>query len=136
MSEDLKKHFNELSSALMDLHKDLLMLEAKALEAKQGKKLTPYELLNATLNDPSLAWLRRMSELIVSIDTVIDETENLSAQDSHRVANEVLTVLEKPAGEADNPFWTKYSEYLATDPDIIMRHSHVKMVIEKIRPVM
>jgi hypothetical protein len=137
MSAEIKKTFKELSGSLMALHKDLLMLEAKLLEADRGKKLTPYELLNATLTDPKLAWLRKLSELIVNIDTIVDETENLSAQESHRVANEVLLIIEKPAdGFADDIFWVRYSEYLAHNPDIIMRHSALKQIIDRIKPVM
>lgn len=110
------------------------MLEAKRLEGEQGKALSPYELLHASLNDPSLAWLRKMSELIVNIDTIIDETPNLSAQDTHRVANEVLLVLEKPTGLITTDFWTNYSLYLANNADIIMRHSKVKEILGQLRP--
>lgn len=112
------------------------MLEAKRLEQQLGKKMTPYELLHASLNDPSLAWLRKMSELIVNIDTIIDETPNLSAQDSHRVASEVLDVLEKPPGLIATDFWTQYSQYLANNPDIIMRHAKVKDILTQVRPSM
>jgi hypothetical protein len=93
MSSDLKKKFNDLSKSLMELHRALLMLEAKKLEQAAGKKLTPYELLGASLQDPALAWLRVISQLIVSIDTIIDETPVLSNQDANRVANEVLLSL-------------------------------------------
>lgn len=134
MSTDLKHTFSELSKALQRLHKDLLMLEAKRLEQERGKPLNPYELLNASLNDPSLAWLRKMSELIVNIDTIIDETPNLSAQESHRVANEVLLVLEKPLGMIATDFWSNYSAYLTSNPEIIIRHSHVKEILDQLRP--
>ncbi|HMN67511.1 MAG TPA: hypothetical protein PKC28_03135 [Bdellovibrionales bacterium] len=131
----LKKQFGTLSSALLDLHKDLLMLEVKKLEAQQNRKFNPYELLHMSLNDPTLAWLRVLSELIVNLDTLIDETPNLSAQESHRVTDEVLQLLEKPAGLIASDFWTHYSEYLAHNPDIIMRHSKVKELLEQLRPV-
>lgn len=131
----LRKNFVDLSLALKDLHKDLLMLEAKRMETELGKKLSPYELLHASLNDANLAWLRVMSELIVNLDTLIDETPNLSAQESHRVASEVLTVLEKPIAGGSDLFWERYSQYLAQNPDIIMRHSQVKSLITRLRPV-
>ncbi len=135
MANTLKSVFIELSTSLKDLHRDLLMLEAKKMEARMGRKVNPYELLNASLHDASFAWLRTMSELIVQIDTVIDETPNLSAQESHRVANEVLTVLEKPPGLIATDFWTHYSDYLASNADVIMRHSTVKEILGRLRPV-
>lgn len=133
---DLKAKFKALSAALMDLHRDLLMMEAKKLEGETERKITPYEILHASLHDPNMAWLRQMSALIVSIDTTIDETETLSAKEANQIANEVSTLLEKPAGLISTDFWTKYSAYLAQHPDIIMKHSRVKNLVEDLRPKM
>ncbi len=135
MSESLKQIFNELSTALKDLHKDLLMREAKKLESELGKPLTPYELLGASLNDPSLAWLRKLSTLIVHIDTVVDETPKLSTQESNTVAGLVLNILEKPPGLISTDFWSNYSQYLSHDADIIMRHSTVKTILIRLKPI-
>lgn len=136
MEPDLKQKFKELSTALMELHKALLMTEAKALEAAYGRKVTPYELLNASFNDVNFAWLRVLSQLIVSIDTIVDETPALSGQDANQVANDVLQVLEKPASMMHNDFWTKYSAHLGNSPDIIMMHSKVKIILDSFRPRM
>ena len=70
-SHDLKKQFQELSTALQSLHRDLLMMEAKTLEGESGRKLSPYDLLHASLHDPNLAWLRQISSLIVNSATPI-----------------------------------------------------------------
>ena len=117
MSGQLKNILQELSAALRDLHRDLLMLEAKTLENEMGRKLSPYDLLNASLRHPQLTWLRQVSILIVSIDTTIDEATNLSAKEANQIANEVLTLLEKPHSESE--FWTKYSGYLSNNADIM-----------------
>lgn len=130
---DLRASFRELSKALTDLHKDLLMREAKKLEGELGKPISPYELLHASLNDPSLAWLRRISAMIVNIDTIMDETPKLTAQEGNRVADEVLKILEKPPGLIDSDFWLNYSRYLSHDADIIMRHARVKEQLTRLR---
>ena len=134
MSTDLKKQFNDLSKSLMELHRALLMLEAKKIEQAEGRKLNPYELLNASLQDPGLAWLRVISHLIVNIDTIIDETPQLSNQDANRVTAEVLAALDKPPGLISTDFWTHYTEYLGSNPDIIMMHSKVKSLLDTLRP--
>jgi hypothetical protein len=134
MSAELKRRFQELSQALQELHKDLLMLEAKNLEVETGRKITPYELLHASLHDPNMMWLRQMSALIVMIDTTIDEATNLSGQESNQIADEVITLLEKPKGLIATDFWTKYSQYLAVNPDIILKHSNVKTLAGNLRP--
>lgn len=136
MSETLKKTFQDVSAALRDLHKDLLMLEAKHLETEMGRKITPYELLHASMHDPNLAWLRQISALIVTIDTTIDETTNLSGTEANQIASSVMVLLEKPPGLISTDFWSKYSAYLAHNPDIIMKHSKVKTLIENLKPKM
>ena len=132
----LKMQFQELSTALQSLHRDLLMMEAKLLEGETGRKLTPYELLHASLNDPNLAWLRQISSLIVTIDTTIDEATNLGATEAVQIANAVLTLFEKPPALIDTDFWTKYAKYLNSNPDVIMKHAQVKSLVGNLRPKM
>lgn len=136
MANETKKVFHELAKALMDLHRDLLMLQAKNLESESGRKISPYELLHASLHDPQFAWLRMMSEVIVTIDTLIDESENLSGKEASEVAEEVLNLIEKPQGTGQTEFWNRYSHYLSINPDIIMRHSRVKEIIARLKPSM
>lgn len=136
MHAELKKNLLELSAALKDLHKELLMLEAKNLQASADHRLSPYEILHASLNNPAFAWLRSMSLLIVNIDTVVDETQTLSGKEANQVADAVLGLLEKPLQPPESDFWQKYSGYLSENPDIIMKHSQVKSIIAILRPNM
>lgn len=135
MSSSFKKPIEEVSTALKDLHKSLLMLEAKALEAESGRPLNPYELLHASLNEPALAWLRKISALIVTIDTLIDEAANLTATEASHVANAVFNLIEKPANPEDSEFWHKYSSHLS-NAEVILRHSKVKDLATRLRPKM
>ncbi len=132
----MRKKFDELTSALLELHKALLMLEAKKMEQALGRKVSPYELLGASMNDPNMAWLRVMSELIVGLDIVIDETPVLTAQEANKAVADVLNVLEKPPGLIATDFWTRYTVYLGSNPDIIMLHSKVKKILDSLRPQM
>ncbi len=133
MSAELKKTLNELSRALQKLHKDLLMLEAKGLSSESERSLNPYELLHAALNDPRLNWLRKISSLIVTIDTLVDEAENLSGIEANQITELVLNLLDK-SPPIDEEFWRSYSKYLTSNPDIIMRHAQVKEITDKLKP--
>lgn len=135
MHEQLKRSLQDLSRALQELHRDLLMLEAKRAETESGQRLGPYELLQASLQDPGFAWLRSMSAMIVQIDTIVDEVTNLSSQDTSQIANAVLGLIEKPGDSKSQEFWKKYSGHL-TNPDTIMRHSKVKTILESLKPKM
>ncbi len=132
----MRKQFDELASALKELHRSLLMLEAKKMEAALGRKVSPYELLGASMNDPNFAWLRVMSELIVDIDILVDESPTLTAQEANKTVATTLNLLEKPPGLIATDFWTRYTDYLATNPDIIMLHSKVKKILDSLRPQM
>ena len=119
----------------MDLHRDLLMLESKRLADESGRRMNPYELLHASLHDPEFAWLRAMSALIVTIDTVIDESTNLSGKEISQIADEVMKLIEPDKDQATHEFWQKYSAYLSS-ADIIMKHSTVKDLIARLKPNM
>ncbi len=135
MHEKVKRSLQDLSQALQELHRDLLMLEAKAAEAESGKALGPYELLAASLHDPRFSWLRLMSAVIVHIDTIVDEVTNLTGQDANQIANEVLALIEKPGENRNQDFWNKYTSYL-NNPDTIIRHAKVKTILESLKPKM
>lgn len=136
MSSELLNQFKELSAALRDLHRELLMLEARTLESESGRSLTPYELLHASLHDANLNWLRLISALIVNIDTTMDEIPNLTGKEANQIASEVLNLFEKPTAPAVTEFWAKYSKYLGSNAEIIMRHARVKTAVANLRPRM
>lgn len=135
MHEELKRTLQALSQALQELHRDLLMLEARLHQTETGQQLGPYELLHASLHDPKFSWLRLMSAMIVHIDTIVDEVTTLSSQDASQIATEVLALIEKPSENKSQEFWNKYTSHL-NNPDTIMRHSKVKEILESLAPKM
>ena len=136
MATPFKAQIEELSRALQALHRDLLMHEARRLEHKSERKMNPYELLNASLNDPEMAWLRELSSLIVFIDTTVDEATNLNGQEANAVADRALALLEKAGDAPATPFWEKYTRYLADHPDLIIQHAKVKDLASALKPRM
>lgn len=135
MHGNLKRSLQDLSTALQELHRDLLMSEARAYQTETGKQLNPYELLSASLHDPRFSWLRQMSAAIVHIDTIVDEVTNLTAKDANEIANEVLALIEKPSEFRNQEFWNKYTPHL-NNPDTIMRHAKVKGILDGLKPRM
>jgi hypothetical protein len=71
----MKDKMNELSRLLLALHKTLLHFEKDLHEKRMGRSFTPHELLHLSLNDEKFAWLRKISDLIVALDTRIDEKD-------------------------------------------------------------
>ena len=136
MANHLKNEFNILSKALQDLHRSMLMIEAKLVEAEFGRPLTSYELLNATLNNPALAWLRQLSSLIVEIDTIVDEAPNLGAAEANDVTHRALGLLDPAADRQDTEFWRKYTHLLGAEPELILKHARVKELLAALKPKM
>lgn len=134
MHDQLKQAFQDLSQALQTLHRSLLMLEANKLN--EGLPINPYDLLKASLHDPALAWLRKMSTLIVHVDTVVDEIDPLSGVEANQIHDQVLRLIEKPDAKLDQDFWNHYSAYLHDNAEIIMKHSKVKEILKRLRPTL
>jgi hypothetical protein len=136
MANHLKHDLDQLSKALQDLHRSMLMSEAKLVAAEYGRPLTSYELLNASLNNPTLAWLRQLSSLIVEIDTIVDEAPNLGAQETNLVTVKTLALLD-PAGDLPpTEFWEKYTRSLREQPELILKHARVKDLVAALAPRM
>ncbi len=73
----MKPLLKDLSSALLKFHRGLLVFQTEMAEKKDGRKYAPYDLLNLSLNDPRFSWLRKFSEVIVQIDTIVDDKKDL-----------------------------------------------------------
>ncbi len=84
----MKIILSDLSTALLKFHRGLLTYQTELAEKQDGCKYPPYDLLNLSLNDPRYAWLRKFSELIVQIDTIVDDKKN-SSYDAEALLNAV-----------------------------------------------
>ena len=88
----MKSLLGNLSSALLKFHRGLLVYQTDLVEKEDGRKYLPYDLLNLSLNDPRYSWLRKFSELIVQIDTIVDDKKNTAFD-----AGSILTAIKKIA---------------------------------------
>ncbi len=72
----MKLLLSNLSSALLKFHRGLLVYQTDLVEKIDERKYLPYDLLNLSLNDARFSWLRKFSEIIVQIDTIVDDKKN------------------------------------------------------------
>jgi hypothetical protein len=120
-----------LRDKLLALHKTLVDIERFRYERSHGSKVPSGEFLNLLLTDPSMDWLRRISELIVWIDEVLDPDELTADEEVESVfarARKLLT-----PSELGEEFEKKYHEALQRDPNVIMAHKEVRDVLN-LRP--
>jgi hypothetical protein len=111
-----------LSKALLALHKTLLESERVGYEESFGKIATPAVFLNLVMGDPWFAWLRPLSEFIVSIDERLGKKDApVTPADVQAFAartREMLTPHDDGLGFAQN-----YHNAMQRDPDVILAHA-------------
>lgn len=107
---DLLKKGRDL---LLSLHKRLVDSERVAYEGAHGK-VTSGQFLNALLEDPELAWLRRFSALIVDIDELFAQKDGYDEADVKLHLNK-LRELVSMSGAGDEDFNALYSRGLQED---------------------
>ena len=71
------EHLDALRNQLLVLHKSLLDYQIKIFEATHGRIVTVGHLFELASTHASFTWLRTLSELMVSLDTMIDNKTGL-----------------------------------------------------------
>ena len=124
---ELSSLHHDLATTLRRLHKALLEAEAR----HYGPVGNPYELLNLALHHSQFAWLRRLSELIVELDEVLDEEE---APTSARYAafKTAIEALVGPGSARDTAFRKRYLELLQESPAAAMAHGELRRLLARL----
>jgi len=105
--ESSKQRLTEVRQTLLDLHKALLDSERTAYEITHGPIASPSAFLQMLINDPTFAWLRPITALVVQIDeTLAAKKPPAAAQDFDRLVIDTGAFL-SPSSEA-NGFWQRY----------------------------
>src|SRR5262245_54949096 len=111
-----------LRGKLFTLHKTLVDLERITYERIHGK-VGSGQFLNALLTDNRFSWLRKISELIVWIDEILDPKTLTAQEELQNVFNQARKLL-TPA-ELGTEFEQKYQDALQRNPDVVMAHKEV-----------
>lgn len=116
----LKEKMNQLSRLLMALHRTLLHYEKDLHEKREQRSFTPHEMLHLSLNDPHFEWLRRISDLIVLLDTRVDDKEELKAEDLGNFCDEARELFFGQAPEQKS-FHEKMMAAVSADSALVLQ---------------
>ena len=141
----------ELRRLLLQLHKTLIDWQRADYEQTHGR-LQTTQLMNVIFNDPSFAWLRSMSGLIVRIDETLEAKDpeqvspptrpeaatarprRSSLTDSRAEAGEsgplVAQARELIAPEAGSAYAQRYHAALQEAPDAVFAHSDLVTLLK------
>lgn len=120
------QYLRDLRNKLLRLHKVLLDTERIAYEQVRGR-VTSGELLRLVLEHEQFAWLRRISELIVQIDEMLQADEPLSSDEVQNLTAHTRTLL--TPSEGGNTFAGKYDAALQREPGVVLAHAEVAALL-------
>jgi hypothetical protein len=118
-----RKRLADLSAALVKLHKALIDSERIRYEQAFGTIGSPGAFLQLLTNDPWFAWLRPISELIVSIDERLDAEEPVTGATAEETLKKVRSLL--VAQEVGDGFGKEYFDALQRNPDVVLAHAAI-----------
>lgn len=121
-----RERLGNLRRALLRLHKSLLDDERLAYESIYGQ-VAGGELLQLVINHEQFAWLHSISELIVSIDEMLDTDEPATDAAALSLLTQARDLLKPSEGGTD--FERKYYAALQRDPGIVLAHREVTKIL-------
>src|SRR3954469_5473625 len=122
MSDPVRKSLEEARHALLALHKALVDSERIGYEKTIGTIPSPNQFLQLLISDPWFAWLQPLSQLIVSMDEMLEEEEEpLTATMVDAVLKEAGALL--APSESGEGFFRHYFDALQREPDVVLAHA-------------
>ena len=123
MRNPLRERLEEVRQGLLTLHKTLVDSERITYEQTVGAIQSPNHFLQLLTRDPWFAWLQPLSQLIVSIDEILDAKEPLSAEVVEAQVKEASRLL--APSETGEGFSRHYFDAMQRDPDVVLAHRDV-----------
>jgi hypothetical protein len=116
-----RQRVTAVREALIRLHKALLESERASYERVFGKVGSSYQFLQLVTTDPWFAWLRPVTQLIVTMDEVLEATAPLTATEADVLVGRAKTLL-VPTLDGEG-FSRHYDDALQRDPDVVFAHA-------------
>jgi hypothetical protein len=119
--------WNQLSKALVRLHRALLDGERAAYERMHGPIASNGEYLQLVLGHPDFAWLRHLSRLMAELDDLAEMGDPAAAEKISNLKTSLRTLLTPVEG--NEPFSERYHKALQRDPEVVLAHAAAKNLL-------
>lgn len=123
----MNKHLDNLSQALLHLHKALLDGERLSYERVHGRIASNGEFLQLVLGDSWFAWLRPLSQLMARLDQLAEGKDIASDAEITNLLNSARGLL--TPSETGEGFGRHYYDALQRVPEVGLAHAQVKALI-------
>jgi len=119
----------DLAVELRVLHKALLQPARARYEQLHGPVPGTLQLLQLLVQDPSFAWLRRLSEVMADLDEMIDT--GAPTEDEQGAVRRELEQLLSPAG---GDLWATITAALQDHADVATAYARVRQLLLRLPP--
>ena len=122
------QELQELRDALLHLHKVLIESERVGYEKTVGTIQSPNHFFQLLTSDPWFAWLHPLSEVIVQLDELLDESDEFEPDEAAKILAQVRAFITgaRDAGEPGR----RYQAALQNHPDVVIEHGRVTKAME------
>lgn len=125
--QETSARLDQLSRALLRLHKALLDAERVSYERVHGRIASKGEFLQLLLGHAWFAWLRQLSQAMAKLDELTESNEPSAGEDLHELIASMRTLL--TPSEVGEGFGRQYYEALQRDPDVVLAHAAVRELL-------
>ena len=132
MTDTLRKRLEKVRLALLTLHKALVDSERATYEQTIGAIKSPNHFLQLLTTDPWFAWLKPISNLIVSMDEALDMKEPPDDATVEAMLKEAKSLL--APSESGEGFGRHYFDAMQRDPNVILAHAEVTKLFKQRKP--
>jgi len=123
-----RQQLQQLAQELRKMHKQLIDLQSRSF----GDVGNPFAHLQLVTMHPDFAWLRSLSEFMVSLDERLDD--KVALDDATVTAfRQAVEALIGPAAASQPEFREKYLAALHASPDITMLHGGLRLTLSKLQ---
>ncbi len=122
-----RTHLDNVSRALLRLHKALLDGERVSYERVHGRIPSNGAFFQLVLGDAWFAWLRPLSHLMARFDELCEEDEASSRAEIAEVIASARTLL-TPSEDGEG-FARHYYDALQREPDVVLAHAATRALL-------
>lgn len=129
-TQKLRPLVEETRLILLDLHKKLIDIGRSDFEKTNGPIASPYDWVPILVGHPFFSFLHPLSQLITSLDELLEITWPLREIDILAVRAEIENMIgdfkTTPQG-----FRTHYLEMIQRESEVVLLHSKLKTALQK-----
>lgn len=126
-TEQLRAVLREVHNQLLEMHRTMISASRLDYERENGRVENPYTLLSLVENDPTFAWLRPLTRLLVEIEDLLEQEEITPfAASAVRAAAAIMFM---PSAGDDTGFYDQLRAARQNAPELVTMHAHIRQAL-------